>query len=115
MENLAGLLPEIPQAFGELLSAVDDYVGGTREIAIVGPRGAPATEALLRVLRGRFLPATVVALRDPDAHDEAAEVIPLLQGRETVEGRAAAYVCRRFSCRRPVTLPAELEAELAEG
>jgi uncharacterized protein YyaL (SSP411 family) len=114
MENLAGLVPEIPQAFGELLCAIDAYVGGTREVAIVGRRDAPDTRALLDALRRRYLPETVVALRDPEAGDRAAEVVPLLRDREPVGGRAAAYVCRRFTCRRPVTTPAELEAELAD-
>jgi uncharacterized protein YyaL (SSP411 family) len=34
--------------------------------------------------------------------------IPLLEGRDLVDGRAAAYVCRAMVCERPVTAPAEL-------
>jgi uncharacterized protein YyaL (SSP411 family) len=57
-------------------------------------------------VRGRFLPHVVLAGGDGD-------VVPLLQGRDAVEGRAAAYVCERFACKLPVTSPGELEALLS--
>jgi hypothetical protein len=41
-----------------------------------------------------------------------AEAVPLLAGRGLVAGAPAAYVCRDFTCRMPVTDPMELRAVL---
>jgi uncharacterized protein YyaL (SSP411 family) len=38
--------------------------------------------------------------------------VPLLDVRGPVDGHAAAYVCERFACQRPVTEPDELAALL---
>ena len=97
-----------PQAFGHLLQALRFHFGPRREVALVGE---PLDE-LAAVVRSRFRPTTVVAgMRARDTR--APEVVPLLAGREPVDGRPAAYVCQNFACRMPVTEPAELERELA--
>jgi uncharacterized protein YyaL (SSP411 family) len=92
---------EHPSAFGHLLRALDFHLGPVREVAIVGPDAAP----LERVVRGAFRPYVVLAGGEPDG-------VPLLEGREPVDGRAAAYVCEHFSCQRPVTGSDELAALL---
>jgi uncharacterized protein len=95
--------PEHPKLFAHLLRALDFHFSDVREVAIVGPD----TDALARVARGAFRPHMVLAGGEPDG-------VPLLEGREPVDGRAAAYVCEHFSCLRPVTQPEELAALLDE-
>jgi uncharacterized protein YyaL (SSP411 family) len=91
-----------PQAFGHLLQALDFHLADVKEVALVGP----GLEPLERTVRARFRPHIVVAGGEADD-------VPLLQGREPVDGHGAAYVCERFACQRPVTEPEELEALLA--
>jgi uncharacterized protein YyaL (SSP411 family) len=99
-----------PGAFGHLLSALNFYLSSPDEIAIVGDPPADDTLALLKVVYGHYRPSKVVALGLPEDDDEAA--VPLLAGRNQLEGRATAYVCRRFTCQRRVNTPHELAAQL---
>ena len=90
-----------PQAFAHLLQGLDFHLASVKEVALVGP----GREPLERTVRSRFRPHLVLAGGEPDG-------VPLLEGREPVDGRAAAYVCEHFACQRPVTEPEELEALL---
>jgi uncharacterized protein len=94
------LAGRFPQGFGHLLRAIDFYLSPVREVAIVGPDPG----ALLRAVRSQFRPHIVLAGGDGD--------VPLLEGREPVDGRAAAYVCEHFVCQAPVTTAEELAAAL---
>ena len=95
------IAPEHPVGFGHLLQAIDFHLAPVKEVALVGD----GIEALERVVRDRFRPHLVLA-------GGRADGVPLLAGREPVDGRAAAYVCEHFTCRRPVTEPDELAALL---
>ena len=92
------LAPKHPQAFGHLLQALDFHLAAVKEVALVGEELDP----LERVVREAFRPHLVLAGGEPHG-------VPLLQGREPLGGRAAAYVCEHFACRAPVTEPEELE------
>jgi uncharacterized protein len=91
-----------PHAFGHLLQALDFHLSPTREVALVGDDLRP----LERVVRGAFRPHLVLAGGERDG-------VPLLEGREPVDGRSTAYVCERFACKAPVTEPEELEQLLS--
>ena len=86
-----------PQAFGWALCALDLRLSPPRELAIVGDSGALVAQAAL----ARFEPNTVVAV-GPD------DTVPLLEGKTTIQGKTAVYVCERFACRAPVTDLSEL-------
>ncbi len=106
LQLLHELAAKHPGAFGHLLQALDERLGPRREVAVVGPAAERA--ALVGVVRERLRPGVVLA-----GGDEADPTVGLLEGRSAVGGRAAAYVCEGFACRRPVTTPEELRAALA--
>jgi hypothetical protein len=83
----------------------------TREIVIAGDPSAPATAAMLRAVRERFLPEAVVALHPPGAEGEAIRrLVPFIAQQVEQEGRPTAYVCRNYACERPTTeLPRFIE------
>jgi len=98
-----------PTAFSELLCALDDYLRGPVEVAIVGDPAAEDTRALVSVARSGFRPSQVLAV----GVDDAGGAVPLLTGRRVMHGRATAYLCHGFVCAKPMTAPAELARQLA--
>jgi uncharacterized protein len=85
-------LGRAPQAFGHALSALDLHLSPPRELAILGPVESEVARAAL----APFEPSSVVAVGP-------AEGVPLLEGKDLVDGKPAVYVCENFVCRAPVT------------
>jgi uncharacterized protein YyaL (SSP411 family) len=94
-----------PDAFAHLLRALDFHLSPTREVALVGDD----VGELASVVRSALRPHLVLA-----GGPEGSDAPPLLEGRATVEGHPAAYVCENFACQLPVTDPAELDRELTD-
>jgi uncharacterized protein len=121
---LAPIAARYPRAAGTGLAVAEAVVAGPAEIAVVGPGGDPRTAALHRTAMLAAPPGAVIALGDGAAveagpgrvaaagTDETTPAVPLLAGRGLVAGAPAAYVCRDFTCRLPVTDPMELRAAL---
>jgi hypothetical protein len=90
---------QVPRFAGRALAVAELMLSGPAEIAIVGESPELRRAAVDRAPWG----TPVVA--GPPGTD-----IPLMHGRALVDGEPAAYVCRNFTCRRPVTDPGALRA-----
>ena len=105
----AGSVSRFGAAYGRMLSVMDRRLAEPVEIAIVGVADDDATRELIRAAHGRFFRnVTITGRRTSESNDG----VPLLENRELVDGRPAAYVCRAYACRLPVTTPQEVDAEL---
>jgi uncharacterized protein len=87
-------LTRAPHAFGHALSALDLHFSPPRELAVLGPVDSEVARAALEA----FQPNTVVAVGPGDG-------VPLLEGKNLVDGRPAVYVCESFACKAPTTDP----------
>jgi uncharacterized protein YyaL (SSP411 family) len=95
------LAERAPRFAGWSLAAAAAALDGPKEIVVVTRPGDPVGTELAQ--RARRALGSVVLVVPPGRGG-----IPLLEGRDLVDGRAAAYVCRGMVCERPVTDPAEL-------
>jgi len=105
--TMSKFMSQYPSGFGQWLNVASFMVGEPFEIALVG--SIEDLSPMLEVARRGYRPFQVIALGDGGADAP----VPLLQNRETIEGKATAYVCRRFLCQAPVTDPQELSDQLA--
>jgi uncharacterized protein YyaL (SSP411 family) len=109
----AGSLQQIPSAHSQWMIALELLAAPSREVVIAGRPGGKDTLEMLAVLRRSYLPNLTLLLR-PEGEEASAitEIVPFTREMRALNGRAAAYVCTGFACRRPVTDPLELEALL---
>jgi len=112
---LGPIAGRFPRAAGAGLAVAEALVAGPAEIAVVGPPADPRTAALHRTALLAAPPGAVLALGDGggDTAGDGDGEVPLLAGRGLVAGAPAAYVCRNFTCRTPVTDPMDLRAVLS--
>ncbi len=97
----AALANRAPRFAGRALAVAETLAAGPLEIAIAG------TDAeLLRVAITDSPWGTAVVQGEPGLD------VPLMEGRGLRDGRAAAYVCQKFTCRLPVVLPEDLRHAL---
>jgi uncharacterized protein YyaL (SSP411 family) len=102
LRTFQSLMASHPMAAGQMLTALDFYLGPVEEIAVIGDPAHADTQQVLRLLRGRFQPRQVLALRS--TADEATrldQLVPLLTGK-TAQGAVTTYICQDFTCQAPL-------------
>jgi uncharacterized protein YyaL (SSP411 family) len=113
LQLFRGLLSSNPLAGGQMLIAVDFYLGPVQEFAVVGDPDAADTRRVLGMIRQQFRPNKVVALRPSLGVPEEVEMLlPLLAGK-TPDRAVTTYICRDFACQAPLVGAEAVEKALA--
>jgi uncharacterized protein YyaL (SSP411 family) len=107
VRTLDALMPKMssqPVAVPQMLVALDYSLAAKREVVIAGDRNAEPTRALLRELRGRFLPYTVPLLIDSSStREKLTRIFPAAGLMRPVDSQSTAYVCENYTCQLPTT------------
>ncbi|CAI8014897.1 Uncharacterized protein YyaL [Geodia barretti] len=120
LRPISRVMSQAPGGAAYWLGVLDFYVSIPKEIAVIGPAGDPDTEALRDEVFGRYLPNKVVVGLDPaqspysDTDRSPTDGIPLLEGREKLNGGPIAYVCQNYVCQLPVTDAESLAKQLED-
>jgi uncharacterized protein YyaL (SSP411 family) len=86
---------------------------GLGQVAIVGPSGRADTRDLQIELARHYRPFSIVMPVDPAGNQQAlGAILPFVAPMSMLDNKAAAYVCRDFTCRQPVTTTADLARDL---
>jgi len=101
----SSLIQRAPSGTGQLLTALDRYLGPAPEIAILGSEDHAATAEVLAQAHRSFLPGAVLAFRDP--HSPTGRGSPRLDGifagKSPIPPGPTLFVCEHFTCQAPVS------------
>jgi hypothetical protein len=112
LRRLGGAAAENPLAYASLLAVAGLAFDGAVEVCLVGNPDDPARDDWRRRLFQRHLPRKVVCVLPPEG--DAGVLGAIAQGREALDGRLTAYVCRHATCTPPITDWPTLERTLTE-
>ena len=91
-----------PEAFSQMLLAVDLASGPFWELVLVGAGDDGETADVLQALRQAFLPRKVLACRTAGPPRHASSVLDPLFAGKFAAGGPALYVCEGFACQEPL-------------
>ncbi|MBO8142257.1 MAG: thioredoxin domain-containing protein [Firmicutes bacterium] len=94
------LMERNPWGTASLLSALDQYYRGAKEIALAGPVHGPAGRDMLHRIHGMYIPHRVITGGAPE---RMSSRIAAAFEHPTAADRVAVYVCENFACSPPAT------------
>jgi uncharacterized protein YyaL (SSP411 family) len=99
------IMQRAPTAAGQSLLALDRYMGPSHEFVLVSDMARDDMKQAIAAIHGRYLPRTVLAVRDSASSDptgaRSRHLDGIFEGKESPNGQPALYVCQNFACQAP--------------
>jgi len=95
---------QAPAAYTQLMVALDFAIGPSYEVVVAGDSQAADTKAMLKALQTHFIPNKVLLLNPSEEESpKISQLAEFTHSQSTIAGKATAYVCQNYSCKRPTT------------
>ncbi|MCK5853555.1 thioredoxin domain-containing protein, partial [bacterium] len=94
-----------PRGFCFMLCAMDFYLHGATEIAIIGLENK---KEVFSVIYNIFLPNKIIAFSE----NADGNFLPLLKNKKIIDGKITVYLCKDYQCKAPVTSIEELKESI---
>lgn len=109
IKAFSGTVSQMPYGYSHFLCGIDFVLGPTYEVVISGKKDASDAEEMISVLNSRFIPEKVVVFNPVDENTkEINEIAQYTAGQEAINGKATAYVCMNYACKRPTNSVEEM-------
>jgi len=99
------IMERAPAAVPKMLVALDFRLGEPKEIVIVKPAPDASADDLLAKVRTSFVPNKVLCVVAEGEVSAGERLVPLLEGKKALGGKATAYVCKGRLCDLPTSDP----------
>lgn len=103
-------IADSPVSLTHILTALDFWLGPTREIVIAAGAHETKAQEMLRLAQSYFLPNAVIIFHNDK---EIEKLSPFVASQTAVADMATAYVCENYACKKPITELAELETVIS--
>ena len=92
-----------PSVHTFMLTALDYYLSGAREIVIAANSMDDRTQKMIREFHSRFIPNKVIIFVSRENSPRLRKLSSLVEGKAPLKGRPTAYICENFACKKPLT------------
>jgi uncharacterized protein YyaL (SSP411 family) len=111
------ILQRAPTAAGQMLIALDRYLGPAHEIVLVGDLAQQETLDAIGFMYQEYLPRSVLAIRHSKPNNDVPRsryLDALFVGKSSPDGKPVLYVCQHFACQAPVVGLAAIKSRLEQ-
>jgi uncharacterized protein YyaL (SSP411 family) len=111
----APIMERAPMAAGQMLLALDRYVGRAHELVLVGDFSRDDTKTAFAAIHRRYLPQSVLTARDSKhagGGNRSKHLDELFAGKNSSDGQPVLYICENFVCQEPAIGLAAIESQL---